>query len=87
MEKRGIFRAIITDVIGLAFDGISSFLHNRRHKALHKAIKAMSVTTDIQINKFMHLENTKVMYGIYNVETLENLVKTVAALHSRQTLY
>ena len=27
------------------------------------------------------------MYGIYNTKTLENLVKTVHALHSRQTLY
>ena len=35
----------------------------------------------------MHLDNTLVMYGIYNAETLENLVKTVHALHSRQTLY
>ena len=35
----------------------------------------------------MHLENTLVMYGIYNAETLEKLVKTVHALHSRQTLY
>ena len=35
----------------------------------------------------MHLENTIVMYGIYNVKTLENLVKTVHTLHSRQTLY
>ena len=35
----------------------------------------------------MHLENTLVMYGIYNVEMLEKLVKTVHALQSRQTLY
>ena len=35
----------------------------------------------------MHLENTLVMYGVYNTETLERLVKTVHALHSRQTLY
>ena len=35
----------------------------------------------------MHLENTLVMYGVYNAETLEGLVKTVHALHSRQTLY
>ena len=35
----------------------------------------------------MHLENTLVMYGVYNAETLERLVKTVHALHSRQTLY
>ena len=30
----------------------------------------------------MHLENTLLMYGVYNAETLERLVKTVHALHS-----
>ena len=35
----------------------------------------------------MNLENTLIMYGVYNTETLERLVKTVHALHSRQTLY
>ena len=45
-EKRGIFNAIITGFIWLAFEGISSFLHHKRHKALHKAVKAMSISTD-----------------------------------------
>ena len=85
--KSGIFSVIITGFIGLAFEGISSFLHHKGHKALHKAVKAMSVSTDMQRNKLMHLENTLVMYRIYNAETLENLVKTVHALHSRQILY
>ena len=40
-----------------------------------------------QRNKLMHLENTLIMYGIYNAETLEKLVKTIHALHSRQSLY
>ena len=78
---------IISGFVGLAFEGISSFLHNTRHKALHKAVKAMSIQIDIQRNKLMHLENTLVMYGVYNAEMLERLVKTVHALHSRQTLY
>ena len=47
----------------------------------------MSIQTDIQRNKLMHLENTLVRYGVYNTETLERLVKTVHALHRRQTLY
>ena len=47
----------------------------------------MSISMDAQRNKLMHLENTCVMYGIYNAETLENLVKTVHALHSRWSLY
>ena len=46
----------------------------------------MSISTDMQRNKLMHLENTLVMYGIYNAETLEKLVKTVQVIHSRQSL-
>ena len=84
---RGIFSAIITGFIGLAFEGVSSFLHHKRHNTLHKAVKATSISMDAQRNKLMHLENTLVMYRIYNAKTLENLVETVHALHSRQTLY
>ena len=46
----------------------------------------MSILTDVQRNKLMHLENSLVMYGIYNAETLEKLVKTVHVIHSRQLL-
>ena len=63
-SKRGIFSMIISGFIGLAFEGISGFLHNRRDKALHKAVKAMLVTTYMQRNKLMHIENTLVMYRI-----------------------
>ena len=45
-NKRGIFGAIISGFLGLAFEGISSFLHHKRHKALQRAVKAMSVTTE-----------------------------------------
>ena len=31
----------------------------------------MSISTDMQRNKPMHLENTLVMYEIYNANTLE----------------
>ena len=85
--KEEFFSAIITGFIELAFKGISSFLHHKRHKALHKVVKARSISIEAQRNKFMHLENTLVMYGIYNAKTLENVVKTVHALHSKQTLY
>ena len=59
-------KRIISGIVGLAFKGILSFLHNRRHKTLHKAVSAMSTETNIQRNKPMHLENTLVMYGVYN---------------------
>ena len=78
---------IISGFIGLPLKGILSFLHNRRHKALHKAVHTMSSKTDIQRNKLMHLEDSLVMYGVYSTETLENLIRTVHALHSRQSMY
>ena len=50
-NKRGFFGAIISGLIDLAFEGISNFLHHKRHKALHKAVKAMSISMDMQRNK------------------------------------
>ena len=47
----------------------------------------MSSNVDIQRNKLMHLESTLVIYGVYNADTLEKLIKTVHALHSRQSMY
>ena len=85
-NKRGIFGAIISGFLGLAFEGISSFLHHKRCNTLQKAVKAMSITMDTQRNKLMHLENSLIMYGVYNVETLSKLVKTMQILHSRQSL-
>ena len=74
--------ALVSGFIGLAYEGISSFLHNKRHKALHRAVKALDSKTTIQGNKLMHLEDSMVMYGIYNAETLENLINTVHCIHN-----
>ena len=79
-SKSGIFSAIFSGLVNIAFEGISGFLHNRRHKALHKAVCTMSSKADIQRNKLMHLEDTLVMYGVYSTGTLEKLVKTVHTL-------
>ena len=46
----------------------------------------MSIMTDAERNKLMHLENLLIMYGVYNAETLSKLVKTAQVLHSCQML-
>ena len=86
-SKRGIFGTLISGFIGLAFEGISSFLHHRKHNALKKAVKAIFISTDMHRNKLMCLENTVIVYEIYNAETLEKLVKTVCALLDCQSMY
>ena len=70
-------RSVASRVIGLAYEGISSFLHHRRHKALHKAVAVMDKKTDIQCNRIHHLEDTMIMYGVYNSDTLTDLIDTV----------
>ena len=77
----------MSSFIGLAYKGISSFLQNKRNKALNKAITAMDSKADIEYNKLMHLENSMLMYGVYNAETLEELIKTVHNIYNTTTLH
>ena len=59
-----ILGSIASKVIGLAYEGISSFLHHKRLKALHKAVAVMNKKTDIQHNRIHHLEKSMIMYGV-----------------------
>ena len=86
-QRHDIITTVVLGFIGLAYEGISSFLHNRRHKALHRAVKAMNSKTTIQHNKLMYLEDSMVMYGIYNAETLGKLINTVHHIHNFTSQY
>ena len=71
-----ILGGIASSIIGLAYEGKSSFLHHKRHKALHKAVAVMDKKTDLQCNRIHHLEDTIIMYGVYNSNTLQDLIDT-----------
>ena len=58
-----ILGTIASKVIGLAFEGISSFLHHKRHKALQKAVSTLNSRTNIYHNRVYNLEDTMIMYG------------------------
>ena len=81
-QKHGIITMLVSSLIGLAYECISSFLHQRQNKALHKAVRAMDEKATIQDNKLMQSENSMLMYGIYNEETLEKLINTVHNIHN-----
>ena len=42
----------------------------------------MDSKTTIQCNKLMQIEDSMLMYGIYNAETLEKLINTVHNIHN-----
>ena len=80
-----ILGSVASKVIGLAYEGISSFLHYKRHKALHKAVAVMNKKTDIQCNRINHLEDTMIMYGVYNSNTLKDLIDMVHRMQNFTT--
>ena len=80
-----ILRSVASKVIGLAYEGISSFLHHKRHKALHKAVAVMNKKTDVQHNQIHHLEDSMIMYGVYNSDTLKDLIDTVHRMQNFTT--
>ena len=80
-----ILGSVASSMIGLAYEGISSFLHHKRHKALHKAIAVMNKKTNVQHNRIHHLEDTIIMYGVYNSDTLTDLIDTVHRMQNFTT--
>ena len=81
-QKRGIVTTLISSFIGLAYEGISSFLQHKRNNALYRAVNAMNDKANTHCNKLMKLDDTMLMYSIYNAEMLETLIKTVHEIHN-----
>ena len=75
----------MTKVVNLAFEGISSFLHHKQHKALQKAVKVLNSREGIDHKRVYHLEDTMIMYGKYNWDTLMELVNMVHQMQNVTT--
>ena len=74
-QKCGIITTLVSSFIGLAYESISSFLHHKWNNVLHKAVNVMNEKANIWHNKLMKLDSSMLMYGIYNAEMLEKLIK------------
>ena len=53
-----------------------------KNNALHKIVQAIDDKVNIQCNKLMKLDNSMLMYGIYNAKTLEKLIKMIHGIHN-----
>ena len=73
-QKCGIITTLVSSFIGLTYEGKSSFLQHKQNNALHKAVNAMNNRANIQCNKLVKLDDTMLMYGIYNAKMLEKLI-------------
>ena len=81
-QKCGLVATLVSGFIGLAYEGISSFLQRKLDNALKRAVLAMDNEINAQHSKLLKLDNTMLMYGIYNAETLEKVINTVHNIHN-----
>ena len=81
-QKRQIISALLR-FIGLAFEGISSFLQHKQERALQQAMHTMNKRVNIEQNRVFHLEDSMIMYSIYNVDTLEKLIEMVHKMNNK----
>ena len=81
-QKCGLITTLVSGFIGLAYEGISSFLQRKQDSALKKAVLAMDNEVNANHNKLLKLDNTMFMYGIYNAKMLEKLINTVHNIHN-----
>ena len=77
---------VASKIVGLALEGISSFLNHKRYKALKKAIKQINERQNIEYNRIYYLEDTMIMYGKYNSDTLTNLIYMVHRMFNLTSL-
>ena len=78
---------MISGFIGLAYEGISSFLQHKQEKALWQAMHTMNKKASLEWNRVFHLEDSMIMYGIYNVDTLEKLIQMVHKMNTRSVWF
>ena len=81
-QKCGIITTLVSSFIGLAYEGISSFLHCKCNKVLHQAVRAMDSKATIWHNKLMQSENSMLMYDVNYAEMLEKLINTVHNIYN-----
>ena len=86
--RRGLGTLVISAVTGLitlAVESLGSYLRNKQEKQINDVVLAMGEDNTAVQNTLQQYSNDFLMYGHYNVETLEKVIQTVNSLHHRQT--
>ena len=60
-------------------------LKSKQQKRVDEAVSAMRAESQVDRNKLRQYSNDFLMYGKYNVDTLQNVIDTVNAMHRQQT--
>ena len=82
-----IFAPLVGGLIKIATEGISSWLARKREKAQSQALDKIRQSQEIVKNRIFHYEKEFLMYGQYNIDTLEDIIETMNNLSWKQDIY
>ena len=84
-EKRGFlaFLPLIGKVATIAVEALGSYLQRKRNKAIAKALEAIQSGRFLEKNHLYKLDKDFVMYGEYDVQSTDGLIKLLSNLNNR----
>ena len=87
-ERRGIgaiFSSVLPGVITLAVESLTSWIKGKQQNRIHQAVDKMRETESDVKNTLTQYQEDFLMYGKYNVESLNKVIDTLNLLHDKQT--
>ena len=87
-ERRGIgaiFSSVLPGLITLAVESLTSWIKGKQQNRINQAVDKMRKTESDVKNTLTQYQEDFLMYGKYNVESLNKVIDTLNLLHDRQT--
>ena len=87
-ERRGIgaiFSSVLPGLITLAVESLTSWIKVKQQNRINQAVDKMRKTESDVKNTLTQYQEDFLMYGKYNVESLNKVIDTLNLLHDRQT--
>ena len=87
-ERRGIgaiFSSVLPGLITLAVESLTSWIKGKQQNRIHQAVDKMRKTESDVKNTLTQYQEDFLMYGKYNVESLNKVIDTLNLLHDKQT--
>ena len=87
-EKRGIgaiFSSVLPGLITLAVESLTSWIKGKQQNRINQAVDKMRKTESDVKNTLTQYQDDFLMYGKYNVKSLNKVIDTLNLLHDKQT--
>ena len=87
-EKRGIgaiFLSVLPGLITLAVESLTSWIKSKQQNRINQAVDKMRKTESDVKNTLTQYQDDFLMYGKYNVKSLNKVIDTLNLLHDKQT--